>query len=262
MPSNPRRFLFCLAAASGLLRAEISEYPLALNLPTGDMMQYWDIGMTFTHRFDEPAAGNGKDLYGLDGYAYPAFGFDFGVKPVKGLNVLAYRTADNKTLTFALQQRLLNADLLRLTLRAERFQETVPRAVTPLGTVGLAGATVQLPAEFYLGDLGLFTLVPTYLSRTTTRDKALFTAGAGLRLDFTATFGFMAEYYPRPAKLGNAYKPGYTAGFTYKTNKHRFTLLGGTAQGTTANQVLSGDLGGGPRASGQWTLGFNLPRTF
>ena len=32
--------------------------------------------------------------------------------------------------------------------------------------------------------------------------------------------------------------------------------------GTTANQVLSGDFGGGARPSGQWSLGFNVTRTF
>lgn len=262
MPSRLRSSLLCLAVASAGLRAEISEYPMALNLPTGDMMQYWDIGMIFTHRFDEPAAGHSKDLYGLDGYAYPAFGFDFGIKPIKGLNAFVYRTADNKTLVFALQQRLLNASLLRLTLRAERFDETVQRTETTLGTVGISGATVQLPAEFFLGDVGIFTLVPTWISRTTTQEKSIFTAGAGLRLDFTANFGWMAEYYPRPSKIGTTFKPGYATGFTYKTNKHRFTLLATNTHGTTANQVLSGDYGGGPRSTGQWALGFDLSRTF
>lgn len=261
MSPSLRATLLCLSACA-LLRGEVSEYPLSLNLPNGDMMQFWDIGMVFTHRFDEPVAGHGKDLYGLDGYAYPAFGFDFGIKPIKGLNAIVYRTADNKTLVFALQQRLLNADLVRLSLRAERFDETVQRTETPLGTVGNSGATFQVPAEIFLGDLGIFTLVPTWISRTTTQDKSLFTAGAGLRLDLTGSFGFLAEYYPRPSRLGDAYRPGYATGFTYKTNKHRFTLVGTNTHGTTANQVLSGDYGGGPRSTGQWTLGFNLTRTF
>jgi hypothetical protein len=256
-----RSALICLAAA-GLLHGETSEYPLALNLPSGDMMQFWDIGVAFTHRFDTPAAQHGKDLYGLDGYAYPAFGFDFGIKPIKGLNVLIYRTADNKTLTFALQQRLYNGDFLRLTARAERFDETVQQAVTPIGKVGISGGVFQLPAEFFLGDIGVFTLVPTYISRTTTQEKAVFNVGAGLRLDLTGKFGFMAEYYPRPAKIDKTFKAGYAAGLTYKTFKHRFSLMASNTIGTTANQTLSGDFGGGPRPSGQWSLGFNVTRTF
>jgi hypothetical protein len=51
-------------------------------------------------------------------------------------------------------------------------------------------------------------------------------------------------------------------GLTYKTFKHRFTLLGANTSGTTANQVLSGDYRGGPRSTGQWALGFNITRTF
>jgi len=72
----------------------------------------------------------------------------------------------------------------------------------------------------------------------------------------------MAEYYPRPSKIGKDFKPGYAAGFTYKTFKHRFTLVGTNTSGTTANQVLSGDYGGGARSTGQWALGFNVARTF
>ena len=257
-----RTAILCLAAASGGLRAETSEFPLALNLPTGDMMQYWDLGVAFTHRFDTPASGHGKDLYGLDGYAYPAFGLSAGIKPVKGLNLILYRTADNKTFTFALQQRVLDTSAVRLTLRAERFDEVVPRTVTPLGTVGISGSTFQAPAEFFLGEVATLTLVPTYLSRTTTQTKAVLTAGAGLRAEVTDKLGVLAEYYPRPSKVDKALKPGFAAGFTYKTLKHRFTLLATNTEGTTANQVLSGDYGGGPRSTGQWALGFNLTRTF
>ncbi len=254
--------LLCASLAAGVLHGESSEVPLALNLPTGDMMQFWDIGMAFTHRFDTPAAGHGKDMYGLDGYAYPAFGFDFGIKPIKGLNVMIYRTADNKTLTFTLQQRVFNGQYVRVTLRAERFDETVERAETPLGTVGISGAAFQAPMEFFLGDFGTFTLVPTYLSRTTTQEKGVFTAGAGLRIDITDKLGVMTEYYPRPSKIAKTFKAGYAAGFTYKTFKHRFTLLGTNTVGTTANQVLSGDFGGGARSTGRWSLGFNITRTF
>jgi hypothetical protein len=251
-----------LLTACGLLRAEVSEFPLGLNLPTPDRMQFWDIGVAFTHRFDTPASGHGKDLYGLDGYAYPGFGFAFGIKPVKGLNVLAYRTADNKTLPLGLQQQVINGAVVRMSVRAERFDETVQKAVTPIGTVGISGTSIQVPTEFTLGDLAALTLVPTWLSRTTTQEKSVFTAGAALRVELTDKFGLMGEYYPRPSKVANTFKPGYTVGITYKTFKHRFTLLGTSVVGTTANQVLSGDFGGGARSTGQWSLGFNVTRTF
>lgn len=278
-----------LAAAVGL-RAQSSDYPLAINLPTAERMQYWDIGAAFTHRFVTPVKDHGKDLYGVDGYAYPGFGLAFGFKPIKGLNVLIYRTPDNKTFTFGFQQQLADAEYVRSAVRVERFDEVVPHQTTPAGEVGLTGATVQVPTEFFLGDL-IITLVPTYVTATATRSldlttnpatvlpsdkqkKGLFNMGIGLRYGFTEKFSAMGEYYPKPSRLPNnhivgqingedyGYQAGFAFGVSYKTFKHRFTVIGTNTTGTTASQVLSGDHGGGPRPSGQWSLGFNIVRVF
>jgi len=260
--------LACLLLAAGVARAETSEYPLSINLPTAERMQYWDISVAFTHRFESPVQGHSKDFYGLDGYAYPAFGFDFGIKPIQGLNFQVYRTADNKTLTFALQEQFLDLEYIRMGLRVERFDETIQKTVTPLGTVGITGAAVQLPTDIFIMDDLMLSLVPTYLSRTTTQEKAVFNVGTGLRFNFTEKFCFMGEYYPRPSKIDKAYKSGWAAGFSYKTFKHRFTLIGTNTVGTTAHQVLGGDYGGGPgyyganQTGGKWSLGFNIVRVF
>jgi len=260
---SPKPALLAIALLAGAcLRAESSDYPLAINLPTGERMQFWDIGAVFTHRFVTPVQGHSKDLYGLDGYAYPAFGFAFGIKPVKGLNALVYRSADNKTLVFALQERVYNGDRVRLTLRGERFDETVQKTVSALGTVGISGGVVQVPAEWFVTDDIIVTLVPTWISRTTTQDKAVFNVGAGLHLPLTGKMSFVGEYYPRPGKVDKSFSSGFAAGLAYQTLKHRFTLVGTNVVGTTANQVLSGDYGGGPRSSGKWSLGFNLVRVF
>ena len=55
---------------------------------------------------------------------------------------------------------------------------------------------------------------------------------------------------------------GFAAGVSYRTFKHKFTLMGTNTTGTTANQVLSGDYGGGPRPTSQWSIGFNVIRVF
>jgi hypothetical protein len=265
MPFLRASLLACGLLSAGLLRAQSSDYPLAINLPTSDQMQFWDIGVGFTHRFVTPVKDHGKDVYGVDGFAYAGFGVDFGFKPIKGLNVLLYRTADNKTFTFALQQQLLDKEVVRMSLRAERFDEVIPAAQSPLGDVGILGGAVQLPTEFFLGDSFVASLVPTYLSRTTTQREAVFNVGVGLRISFTEKFAFVGEYYPTPSKVktfNSDLKSGYSAGFTYKTFKHRFSLFSTNSTGTTANQVLSGDYGGGPRPSAQWSLGFNVTRVF
>jgi len=281
--------LACALVAGGTLQAESSEYPLVINLPTPDRMQYWDIAGGFTHRFVQPVKGHGKDMYGLDGMSYSGFGFVFGLKPIPGLNVFIYRTPDNKTLTFGFQEQVLNGEHFRLAIRAERFDEVVPETVTPLGKVGINGATFQLPMEIFITEDIILSLVPTYITRTTTTDTILavpagqepnttpntggvFNVGLGLRIGFTEKFSFVSEFYPRPSKFakavpggfpeGTTYQPGFAAGISYKTFKHRFTLVGTNTQGTTANQVLSGDYGGGPRPTAQWSLGFNIIRVF
>jgi len=275
--------------AGGALRAESSDYPLVINLPSAERMQYWDMGVVFTHRFIQPIKDHGKDVYGLDGYAYAGVGLTFGIKPVKGLNAFIYRTADNKTFSLGLQQQVLNGDRVRLAVRGERFDEVVKEAVTPLGKVGISGMAFQVPTEIFLTDDIILSLVPSYITKTTTTDTLLpvppgrtpnttpnkggiFNVGVGFRVGFTDKFSFATEYYPRPSKFakaapggitdGTTYQNGFAAGFSYKTFKHRFTVFGTNASGTTTNQVMSGDYGGGPRPSAQWSLGFNVARVF
>lgn len=289
MPGKTLTTLMCALLAGGALQAEASDYPLAINLPTAERMQYWDIGLAFTHRFVTPVKDHGKDVYGLDGYTYAGLGFTFGIKPVPGLNAFIYRTADNKTFTFGLQQQVLNLDRVRLAVRAERFDEVVKSTLTPIGKVGVVGAVFQVPTEIFLTDDIIFSVVPAYITKTTTTDTILavppgatpnttpntggvFNVGLGLRIGFTEKFSFMGEYYPRPSRFskaapggitdGTTYQQGFAAGVSYKTFKHRFTLIGTNVPGTTPNQVLSGDYGGGPRPSSQWSIGFNVVRVF
>jgi len=155
-----------------------------------------------------------------------------------------------------------------MAIRAERYDETVKRTTSALGTVGITGAAVQVPAEFFIGDRFIFSRVPTYLSRTTTQPNGVFNVGVGVNAGITENFSFKSEFYPRPSKLDKSYKPGWAAGFAYKTFKHRFTLLATNTVGTTAHQVLGGDYRGGPgtygveQGGGKWSLGFNIVRIF
>ncbi len=254
--------LTCILLAGGALYAEESEVPTAINLPTTDRMQFWDVGMIFTHRFLSPVKDHGKDLYGLDGFTYAGFGFDFGFKPIKGLNFQIYRTADNKTFTVALQQQLLNKDHIRMAARVERFDEVVTQVVTKDGSVGINGTAFQVPTEIFITDDFVLSVVPTYLSRTSTQEKSIFNYGVGLHYDFTTKFRVVAEYYPRPSKIAKTFETGFAAGISYKTFKHRFSLIGTNSTGTTAHQVLGGDYGGGPKAHSDWSIGFNLARVF
>ena len=275
--------------AGGALHAESSEYPLAINLPTAERMQYWDIGLAFTHRFIQPVKDHGKDVYGLDGYSYAGLGFTFGIKPIPGLNAFIYRTVDNKTFSFGFQEQVLNGERVRMAVRAERFDEVVKETVTPLGKVGISGLAFQVPTEIFITDDIILSLVPSYITKTTTTDTILavppgttpntkpntggvFNVGLGFRANLTEKFSFVSEYYPRPSKFskaapggitdGTTYQNGFAAGVSYRTFKHRFSLFGTNASGTTANQVMSGDYGGGPRRSSQWSIGFNVTRIF
>ncbi|HTL99315.1 MAG TPA: DUF5777 family beta-barrel protein [Holophagaceae bacterium] len=237
-----------------LAAQEASDAPLALNLPTADHLADWDIGLRFTHRFQEQAKSGSKDLYGLDNGAFTGFGFDFGIKAVPGLNAEIYRTSDQKTLTLALQEQVAATDHWRVALRAERYDETVKG--------GLVGGAFQVPVDWQPTEAFTVTLVPTFLSKTATA-RNVATAGLGFHWAFTEHQGVLAEFYPRPSKVANAYEQGWALGYQYRTAGHRFSLLASNELGTTAHQVLGGDYETfGPRRSGDWVLGFNLVRLF
>lgn len=257
------RILPCCMACAIPLAAQESELPLGINLPTTAFLQDWHIGVRFTHRFQEPVRAGSKDMYGLDNGNAPGFGVDVGIKAIPGLNAQVYRTSDDKTIVLAIQQRILGGPAGGLSLRVERFDETIKRAQVSYGTVGIAGLALQLPAELHLGASFTVLLVPTYLSRTTSEDRPAFNAGAGVRWQIAERHALLAEYYPRPSRLDSGrYNPGAALGYRFQTRGHRFTLLASNAAGTTAHQVLGGDYGGGPRSFNQWALGFNLVRLF
>ncbi|HJU84386.1 MAG TPA: DUF5777 family beta-barrel protein [Holophagaceae bacterium] len=234
--------------------AQDSELPLALNLPTADHLDGWDLGVRFTHRFQEQARSNGKDLYGLDGGAFTAFGLDLGIAAVPGLNAQLYRTADRKTFTMALQERFLSAERWSAALRVERFDEVIPG--------GRVGSTVQVPVDWRVGGGVVLSAVPTYLSSSETQ-RRVGTVGLGARWLFLEHHGLLGEYYPRPSKVDGAFERGFALGYQYRTLHHRFTLVATNELGTTAFDVLGGDYGGfGPSRPGSWNLGFNLVRVF
>jgi len=259
MPLRPALTVLLLAPG---LAAQESELPLALNLPTAERLQDWHPAIRFTHRFTEPARGNSKDAYGLDGGNYPGIGLDLGIGAVPGLNAQVYRTADGKTVVLALQQQVAATPHFRLAVRAERFDETVKQVALPSGTVGISGAAVQVPLQASWGGFTA-SLVPTWLTRSSTRDRGFATYGAGMAWSFLEGQAVLAEFYPRPTRLeGSTYEQGYAVGYRFATRGHRFTLLATNTPGTTTHQVLGGDYAGGPRPPGRWALGFNLVRIF
>jgi hypothetical protein len=256
------RAALCCCTLLPALAAQDSEVPLALNLPTAQMLRDWQPAIRFTHRFTESARDHSKDLYGLDGGNYAGFGLDLGIKAVPGLNAQIYRTADNKTLVLALQEQILNQDHVRLSARVERFDETVKRITLPSGTLGISGVAVQVPVQALWGAFTV-SLVPTWLSRTSTQDRRLATIGLGAGWSFLEGQSLLGEIYPRPSRLDSAtYEQGYALGYRFATKGHRFTLLATNTPGTTTHQVLGGDYTGGPRSASRWSLGFNLVRMF
>lgn len=253
--ASMRRALVVLALPCA---AQEADLPLALNLPTTDSLEAWQPAIRFTHRFLESARNHAKDWYGWDGGNYAGVGLDLGLG--RGLNGQVYRTSDGKTVVIALQQRLLKSADFGIAVRVERFDETVQRASYSYGTVGISGAALQLPVEFTRGGFTV-AVVPTWLSRSSTREGGFATAAVGLRWTFVEQHALLAEYYPRPSRLDGAkYEQGWSLGYRFATRNHRFTILGTTSNGSTAHQVLGGDYGGGPRRSGEWTFGFNLAR--
>lgn len=269
-----RSLLSLLLAALPGFSQQASEIPWALNLPTAQGLEQGNIDLRFTHRFTTPAKGNSKEAYGLDQYAFAALGFEMNFASWPGMTFQAYRSADEKTLTLALAQKLILDPTFQVALRIERFDETVKdKPDTQNYEEGKLGTAVQLPVEWRVAESFRLILVPTWLSRTNLKRDAITTAGFGARFELTPQMSFLAEFYPRPSKLKDVQviendqarplRTGWALGYSYRTRGHRFTLLGTNVIGTTTHQVLSGDYGGfGPRQSGNWVLGFNIERMF
>lgn len=262
-------------AALPLLSQQASEVPWGLNLPTAQGLEQGALDIRFTHRFDTRARGNSKEAYGLDGYAYAALGFEKNFVSWPGLTFQAYRTADQKTLTLALSQKLILDPTFQVALRVERFDETVKAETITLDSrdfkTGKLGTAIQLPMEWRVSEYLTLSAVPTWLSRSNLKREPLTTVGLSVRMELTPEQAFIAEYYPRPSKLKNELsiegKPletaGWAMGYMFKTKGHRFTILGTNVKGTTTNQVLAGDYNFvGPSRSGDWRLGFNIARMF
>ncbi|HJV90782.1 MAG TPA: DUF5777 family beta-barrel protein [Holophagaceae bacterium] len=233
---------------------DASEFPHAINLPTADHLEGWDIGFLLTHRFVLPAKGHSKDLYGLDEHANAGFGLDFGIQAIPGLDAQIYRTADMKTLSLALQERVVATDHWRVAVRVARYDETVEG--------GRQGGLLQVPVDWQVNADWTFSVVPTYLTRTATAEKVA-TAGFGVRWMPGARHGVLAEYYPRPSQVSEAFEQGWSLGYQYRTRGHRFTLVATNIPAAADHQVLGGDYSGlGPRPSQYWSLAFNIVRIF
>ena len=132
MPIRPivPSFLLPLLLSTALLGQD-SELPLGLNLPTADHLQGWQPAIRFTHRFAEPARGNSKDFYGLDGGNFAGLGFDLGIAAIPGLNAQVYRTSDGKTVILALQERLLDRPHIRMAVGGNASMKRSSAPPTP-----------------------------------------------------------------------------------------------------------------------------------
>ena len=73
--------------------------------------------------------------------------------------ILAQWIASRQVANTSLAQQLADAEYIRSAVRVERFDEAVTQTSTLSGEIGISGATVQVPTEFFMGDLVL-TLVP------------------------------------------------------------------------------------------------------
>lgn len=269
-----RSLLPLILAALPVFSQQTSEVPWGLNLPTAQGLENGNMDIRFTHRFATPAKGNSKEAYGLDGTAFASLGFEINFPSWQGMTFQAQRTADQKTYTLALQQKLVTDQTIQVALRVERFDEAVrDNPDTPDYQEGKLGTAIQLPIDWKVSEGFTLSAVPTWLSRSNLKRQPLVTAGYSARLELTPDQAFIAEYYPRPSKQkdvqvveGTETRPlraGWAMGYIFKTRGHRFTILGTTMPGTTTHQVLAGDYAGqGPRRTGEWGLGFNIARMF
>ena len=108
-----------------------------------------------------------------------------------------------------------------------------------------------------------FRLVLIWLSRTSTQDRGIVTAGGGSTWAFLPGHSVLGEIYPRPRRLdASRYEPGCAVGYRYATRGPPLPAAGHDGFRHHDPSGAGGDYAGGPRPAGDWTLGFNLVRIF
>jgi hypothetical protein len=244
-----------------------------INLPTAKPIPKGSLWTDFTHRFPfkeygptEPAG-----LFGLDGFAVPAFGFVYGL--TDRIHIGAYRAP---AVVGAPIQLSVGASLLDEN-REHPFtamvhvgvegRDNFQRSFTPSIDLTLA-RSITSKAQLYLVPTISFSNRPFGSPEQNLPGEHTFALGAGGAFNIRPTVALLAEANMRVNKKGrfDSTRPAFGFGIekVSVTGRHAFSLVFTNGAGTTMSQ-RSGTRASllGPFAEESFqglTIGFNLSR--
>lgn len=235
-----------------------------LTLPTNLRLPQHRLAFRLTHRFDRPL-GEGDfggllaDLFGLDSGAQIGFGLRFA--PLRGNQVMVYRTSD-RTIELAAQQELLAHARHPLGVSAIVSVEGLDNFSTEFSPA------VSLVLSRKLGTRGALYAVPSWVGNTriiqggSGDEDSTLVLGLAARLRLTGRMSLLGELSPRLAGYEGDRGSGDPAslasfGVEWGVGGHVFQLNFSNDLGTTRAQLARGQQG-----VEDWFIGFNLTRKF
>ena len=209
----------------------------------------------FQHRFLQPVIrAGGNNLGGLDSGANIGLGVNY--VPVRNLSVEAYRASTNADYEFALKYTFVRPTKklpLGVGVRAGMDWMTKTEVEENVGVFG------QLLVSATIGSRVTVAAAPTYVSNTV-QFEDVWNVPLVLQVSLGKKWSATGEWV-----FANGDLEGSVGQWSFALEKsvwrHRFGVWIGNGSGTTVDQQMAGDFGGGVTDS-NIRLGFNIIRQF
>lgn len=252
---------------------------LLISLPTGRPKQKGGVWVNFTHRFAyDPAfsgTGRGEMLFGLDGFALPAFGFTYGITDKLSASVYRAPSIIGRPIQLMAAYNVLDEHRqspFNLALRFSVEGQNNFRQSYTENIEAIISRSITSRAQIYAVPTASFNDRRVVQGGLRSRDIPqlpginAFSLGVGLAVDIRPTVALLAEVIPtlaNGADLG-IHRPAFAFGIQKKIYRHAFTLGFTTSPGTTVSQRAGtrASFIGDPRADkpSGLTIGFDLMR--
>jgi mono/diheme cytochrome c family protein len=250
-----------------------------VSLPTGRPAERHGVYVNFAHRFAyDPAftgSGRGGALFGLDGFAIPSFGFNYGVTDKLAVSIYRSPSIIGRPIQLMAGYSLLDehkGDPLNMMVRVSVEGQDHFRKNFTENIEGIFSRSITSRAQFYLVPTMSFNDRPLaqggFGSQQIPELPGInaFSLGAGLAIDVRPTVALLAEVIPTlvNGRALGIHRPVYSFGIQKKIWRHAFTLGLTTGPGTTVSQRAGtrAQFLGDPSADtpGGLFIGFDLTR--
>lgn len=222
-----------------------------ISLPTGRQTARHGVYVNFAHRFAyDPAftgTGRGEALFGLDGFAIPSFGFNYGITDRFSASIYRSPSIVNRPIQLMAAYQVFDehrGSPFTLKVRASIEGQNNFRKNYTENIEGIFARSITKKAQIYAVPTLSFNDRPLLPGGFRSRDILdfpgvnTFSLGFGLAVDVRPTVALLAEVIPTLVNgrdLG-IHRPAYSFGIQKKIYRHAFTFGFSTSPGTTVSQ--------------------------